>query len=71
ARHRRRTIAGAAARSAIAPCASARLSAAAIQADKMLLSLLSPGGALDPRPALGAPVGGIAARFSLRGRGRG
>lgn len=51
--------------------APARLSAAAIQADKMLLSLLSPGGALDPRPALGAPVGGIAARFSLRGRGRG
>ncbi|PAP92653.1 hypothetical protein [Mesorhizobium wenxiniae] len=62
---RRAAIAG---RRAAAP---ARLSAAAIQADKMLLSLLSPGGALDPRPALGAPVGGITGRFSLRGRGRG
>lgn len=51
--------------------APARLSAAAIQADRLLLSLLSPGGALDPRPALGAPVGGIAGRYSLRGRGRG
>ncbi|RWO76739.1 hypothetical protein [Mesorhizobium sp.] len=51
--------------------APARLSAAAIQADRLLLSPLSPGGALDPRPPLGAPVGGIAGRYSLRGRGRG
>jgi hypothetical protein len=35
--------------------APARLGAAAIQADRLLLSFLSPGGALDPRPALGAP----------------
>jgi hypothetical protein len=62
---RRAAIAG---RRAAAP---ARLSAAAIQADRLLLSLLSPGGALDPRPALGAPVGGITGRFSLRGRCRG
>ena len=36
--------------------APARLSRPAIQADRLLLSFLSPGGALDPRPALGAPV---------------
>ncbi|MBB6412209.1 hypothetical protein [Mesorhizobium sangaii] len=36
--------------------APARLSRPALQADRLLLSFLSPGGALDPRPALGAPV---------------
>ncbi|QKD02995.1 hypothetical protein [Mesorhizobium loti] len=41
----------------------ARLSRPALQADRMLLSFLSPGGALDPRPALGAPVDGIKSKF--------
>ncbi|AZO00578.1 hypothetical protein EJ066_27575 [Mesorhizobium sp. M9A.F.Ca.ET.002.03.1.2] len=41
----------------------ARLSRRAIQADKLLLSFLSPGGALDPRPALGAPVEGVKSKF--------
>lgn len=36
--------------------APARLSRPALQADRLLLTFLSPGGALDPRPALGAPV---------------
>ncbi|WP_192180062.1 hypothetical protein [Mesorhizobium amorphae] len=43
--------------------APARLSRPAIQADRMLLSFLSPGGALDPRPALGAPVEGVRSKF--------
>ncbi|TPJ64704.1 hypothetical protein [Mesorhizobium sp. B2-6-1] len=34
--------------------APARLSRPAIQADRLLLSFTNPGGALDPRPALGA-----------------
>ena len=34
----------------------ARLSRPALQADRLLLTFLSPGGALDPRPGLGAPV---------------
>lgn len=41
----------------------ARLSRPALQADRVLLSFLSPGGALDPRPALGAPVDGIKSKF--------
>jgi hypothetical protein len=41
----------------------ARLSRPAIQADRLLLSFLSPGGALDPRPALGAPVEGVKSKF--------
>ena len=41
----------------------ARLSRPAIQADRLLLSFLSPGGALDPRPALGAPVDGLKSKF--------
>ncbi|WP_292157706.1 hypothetical protein [Mesorhizobium sp.] len=41
----------------------ARLSRPAIQADKLLLSFLSPGGVLDPRPALGAPVNGVKSKF--------
>lgn len=36
--------------------APARLSRPALQADRLLLSFLSAGGALDPRPALGAPI---------------
>ncbi|MER9328191.1 hypothetical protein [Mesorhizobium sp. M0488] len=36
--------------------APARLSRPALRADRLLLSFLSPGGALDPRPALGAPA---------------
>ncbi|MFD2052804.1 hypothetical protein ACFSQT_06680 [Mesorhizobium calcicola] len=36
--------------------APARLGRPALQADRLLLSFLSPGGALDPRPVLGAPV---------------
>ncbi|MCP9233925.1 hypothetical protein NMG46_27570 [Mesorhizobium sp. LMG 17147] len=51
--------------------APAGLGASALQADKQLLSLFSPGGALDPRPAVGAPVGGATRRFSVRGRSRG
>ncbi|MCV3209248.1 hypothetical protein OHD62_23765 [Mesorhizobium sp. YC-39] len=43
--------------------APARLSRPAIQADRLLLSFLSPGGALDPRPALGAPVEGVKSKF--------
>ncbi|ANT51223.1 hypothetical protein [Mesorhizobium amorphae] len=43
--------------------APARLSRPAIQADRMLLSFLRPGGALDPRPALGAPVDGVRSKF--------
>ncbi|MER8829863.1 hypothetical protein NKH73_27760 [Mesorhizobium sp. M0938] len=42
----------------------ARLSRPAIQADRLLLSFLSPGGALDPRPALGAPVEGVKSKFT-------
>jgi chromosome segregation ATPase len=42
----------------------ARLSRPAIQADRLLLSFLSPGGALDPRPALGAPVKGVKSKFT-------
>ena len=41
----------------------ARLSRPALQADRLLLSFLSPGGALDPRPALGAPVDGVKSKF--------
>ncbi|RVB77606.1 hypothetical protein EN885_12785 [Mesorhizobium sp. M6A.T.Cr.TU.014.01.1.1] len=41
----------------------ARLSRPAVQADRLLLSFLSPGGALDPRPALGAPVEGVKSKF--------
>ncbi|WIW56591.1 hypothetical protein LRP31_16200 [Mesorhizobium mediterraneum] len=41
----------------------ARLGRPAVQADRMLLSFLSPGGALDPRPALGAPVEGVKSKF--------
>ncbi|PDQ17149.1 hypothetical protein CN311_31565 [Mesorhizobium sanjuanii] len=43
--------------------APARLSRPAIQADRLLLSFLSPGGALDPRPAPGAPVEGVKSKF--------
>ncbi len=43
--------------------APARLSRAGLQADRLLLSFLSPGGALDPRPALGAPVAGVKTKF--------
>ncbi|MER9406180.1 hypothetical protein NKI36_19310 [Mesorhizobium caraganae] len=39
--------------------APSRLSRAGLQADRLLLSLLAIGGALDPRPALGAPVAGL------------
>lgn len=41
----------------------ARLSRPAIQADRLLLSFLSAGGALDPRAALGAPVEGVRSKF--------
>ncbi|CAN7453489.1 hypothetical protein [Mesorhizobium sp. LjRoot246] len=41
----------------------ARLSRPARQADRLLLSFLTPGGALDPRPALGAPVDGVKSKF--------
>ena len=41
----------------------ARLSRPALQADRLLLSVLSAGGALDPRPALGAPVDGVKSKF--------
>ncbi|MER8439602.1 hypothetical protein NKH36_16335 [Mesorhizobium sp. M1312] len=41
----------------------ARLSRPAIQADRLLLSFLSPGGALEARPALGAPVKGVKSKF--------
>ncbi|WP_292509316.1 hypothetical protein [Mesorhizobium sp.] len=41
----------------------ARLSRPAMQADRLLLSFLSPGGALDPRPALGAPVESVKSKF--------
>ncbi|MER9880651.1 hypothetical protein [Mesorhizobium sp. M0118] len=43
--------------------APTRLSRPAIQADRLLLSFLSPGGVLDRRPAIGAPVDGIKSRF--------
>ncbi|TPM38142.1 hypothetical protein [Mesorhizobium sp. B2-3-4] len=43
--------------------APARLSRPALQADRLLLSFLSPGGALDPRPPLGAPVDGVKSKF--------
>jgi hypothetical protein len=43
--------------------APARLSRPAVQADRLLLSFLSPGGTLDPRPALGAPVDGVKSKF--------
>ncbi|WP_421917374.1 hypothetical protein [Mesorhizobium sp.] len=43
--------------------APSRLSRPAVQADRLLLSFLSPGGALDPRPALGAPVDGVKTKF--------
>ncbi|MER8524012.1 hypothetical protein NKI48_09005 [Mesorhizobium sp. M0644] len=45
---------------AVAP---SRLSRPAIQADRLLLSFLSPGGVLDRRPAIGAPVDGIKSKF--------
>ncbi|TPK96395.1 hypothetical protein FJ934_09630 [Mesorhizobium sp. B2-4-12] len=38
--------------------APARLSRAGLQADRILLSLIRPGGALDPRPSLRAPLAG-------------
>ncbi|BAV46410.1 hypothetical protein MesoLj113a_35000 [Mesorhizobium sp. 113-1-2] len=41
----------------------ARLSRPALQADRLLLSFLTPGGALDPRPPLGAPVDGVKSKF--------
>lgn len=40
-----------------------RLSRPAIQADRLLLSFLCPGGVLDRRPAIGAPVDGINSKF--------
>ncbi|MER8835267.1 hypothetical protein [Mesorhizobium sp. M0909] len=43
--------------------APTRLSRPAIQADRLLLSFLSPGGVLDRRPAIGAPVDGIKSKF--------
>ncbi|MER9232115.1 hypothetical protein NKI56_08430 [Mesorhizobium sp. M0622] len=43
--------------------APSRLSRPAIQADRLLLSFLSPGGVLDRRPAIGAPVEGIKSKF--------
>ncbi|MER8886348.1 hypothetical protein NKH84_31360 [Mesorhizobium sp. M0902] len=43
--------------------APSRLSRPAIQADRLLLSFLSPGGVLDRRPAIGAPVDGIKSKF--------
>ncbi len=46
--------------------APARLSRPALQADRLLLSFLSPGGALDARPALGAPVDGISQQVHSR-----
>ncbi|UCI06255.1 hypothetical protein [Mesorhizobium sp. B1-1-8] len=36
--------------------APARLSRAGLEADRLLLALIGPGGALDPRPSLRAPV---------------
>ncbi|MER8466493.1 hypothetical protein [Mesorhizobium sp. M1396] len=41
----------------------ASLSRPALQADRLLLSFLSPGGALDPRPPLGAPVASVKSKF--------
>jgi len=41
----------------------ARLSRASLQADRLLVSLLATGGALDPRPQLGAPVAGVKTKF--------
>ncbi|MER9306601.1 hypothetical protein [Mesorhizobium sp. M0496] len=41
----------------------ARLSRPVLQADKLLLSFLSPGGALDPRPPLGARVDSVKSKF--------
>lgn len=46
--------------------APARLSRAGLAADRQLLSIITTGGALDPRPALRAPVAG-AARKPKRG----
>ncbi|MER8713518.1 hypothetical protein [Mesorhizobium sp. M1295] len=43
--------------------APTRLSRPAIQADRLLLSFLSPGGVLDRRPSIGAPVNGIKSKF--------
>ncbi|RNJ47364.1 hypothetical protein B5V01_24845 [Mesorhizobium erdmanii] len=43
--------------------APARLSRPALQADRLLLSFLTPGGALDPRPPLGPPVDGVKSKF--------
>ncbi|MER8433540.1 hypothetical protein [Mesorhizobium caraganae] len=43
--------------------APSRLSRAGLQADRLLLSLLATGGALDPRPQLGAPVAGLKTKF--------
>ncbi|MER9256146.1 hypothetical protein NKI59_31245 [Mesorhizobium sp. M0598] len=43
--------------------APSRLSRPAIQADRLLLSFLSPGGVLDRRPSIGAPVDGIKSKF--------
>ncbi|MER8956438.1 hypothetical protein NKH98_27745 [Mesorhizobium sp. M0833] len=43
--------------------APTRLSRPAIQADRLLLSFLSPGGVLDRRSAIGAPVDGIKSKF--------
>ncbi|MER9866218.1 hypothetical protein NKJ35_03270 [Mesorhizobium sp. M0136] len=43
--------------------APTRLSRPAIQADRLLLSFLSPGGVLDRRPSSGAPVDGIKSKF--------
>ncbi|MER9392508.1 MULTISPECIES: hypothetical protein [unclassified Mesorhizobium] len=54
---RRAAMAGAGA------AAPARLSRAGLQADRLLLSLLATGGALDPRPQLGAPVAGVKSKF--------
>jgi hypothetical protein len=43
--------------------APARLSRAGLQADRLLVSLLATGGALDLRPQLGAPVAGVKTKF--------
>ena len=43
--------------------APARLSRAGLQADRLLLSLLSASGALDPRPRLGTPMAGAKPKF--------
>ncbi|MBZ9868018.1 hypothetical protein LB515_21805 [Mesorhizobium sp. CA15] len=46
--------------------APARLSRAGLAADRLLLSLVSSGGALDPRPALRAPVAGATRKPKTR-----